>query len=165
MGFHLASPMPVGSILAGRIVKPAGTKYVERRLRARYVDRMRLRHVTIDCADAYELARFWSEVTGWPISDVDEPGDAEVLLEAPDPVPGVLFIQVPEPKSTKNRIHFDWMPTERTRDEEVERVIGLGADPYEDHRRPDGRGWVTLQDPEGNEFCIERSQSEQAAPE
>ena len=119
---------------------------------------MKLRHVTVDCADPYELATFWSKVTGWPVSDVDHPGDDEVLVEAPSPVPGLLFIRVPEGKVVKNRIHFDWVPTERTRDEEVERVLALGAKLYEDHRRPDGRGWVTLLDPEGNEFCIERSE-------
>ncbi|MDI6098767.1 VOC family protein [Actinoplanes sp. NEAU-A12] len=117
---------------------------------------MKLRHVTVDCADPYELATFWSGVTGWPVSDQDTPGDDEVLIEAPPPVPGLLFIRVPEGKTVKNRIHFDWQPTERTRDEEVERVIRLGASLYEDHRGPQGRGWVTLLDLEGNEFCIER---------
>lgn len=116
---------------------------------------MNLRHVTVDCADAYVLATFWSAVTGWPVSDIDAPGDDEVLVEAPSPVPGLLFIEVPESKSVKNRIHFDFAPTERSRDEEVERVVGLGARVFEDHRAPDGRGWVTLLDPEGNEFCIE----------
>jgi predicted enzyme related to lactoylglutathione lyase len=121
---------------------------------------MILRHVTIDCADPYRLASFWSEVTGWPVSGEDKPGEPEVLIEAPSPVPGLLFIQVPEAKTVKNRIHFDWMPTERTRDDEVERIIGLGATLYEDHRRADGLGWVTLLDPEGNEFCVERSTGE-----
>jgi predicted enzyme related to lactoylglutathione lyase len=36
----------------------------------------------------------------------------------------------------------------------VERVIGLGAAFFADFRRPDGSGWITLTDPEGNEFCI-----------
>jgi predicted enzyme related to lactoylglutathione lyase len=121
-----------------------------------------IRHVTIDCAEPYELATFWSEVTGWAVSDEDEPGDAEVLIEAPSPVPGLLFIRVPEGKTAKNRIHFDWMPTGRTRDEEMERVVGLGAKLYEDHRTADGRGWVTLLDPEGNEFCIERGEAERS---
>ncbi|MFD6162016.1 VOC family protein [Nocardia sp. NPDC060256] len=121
---------------------------------------MILRHVTIDCADPYKLASFWSAVTGWPLSDEDEVDDDEALLTAPAPVPGFLFIRVPEGKTVKNRIHFDWMPTERTRDEEVERLIALGATLYEDHRTPEGRGWVTLLDPEGNEFCVERSESE-----
>lgn len=129
---------------------------------ARYCPAMRLRPVTVDCADPYELATFWSRVTGWPLSDEDNPGDPEALVEAPDPVPGLLFIRVPEGKTVKNRIHFDWEPTERTRDEEVERVKGLGATVYEDHRVPDGRGWVTMLDPEDNEFCIERSTAERA---
>ncbi|QBS38814.1 VOC family protein [Nocardia sp. CS682] len=121
---------------------------------------MLLRHVTIDCADPYKLASFWSDVTGWPVSDEDQADDDEALLVAPEPVPGLLFIRVPEGKTVKNRIHFDWVPTERTRDEEVERVIGLGATLFEDHRTADGLGWVTLRDPEGNEFCVERSTSE-----
>lgn len=125
---------------------------------------MKLRHVTVDCADPYELATFWSKVTGWPLSDEDDPGDPEALLMSPAPVPGMLFIRVPEGKAGKNRIHFDWMPTERTRDEAVVRVLDLGAKLYEDHRRPDGLGWVTLLDPEGNEFCIERSTAERDLP-
>src|SRR3954454_17414422 len=118
------------------------------------------RHITIDAAEPYELAQFWSTVTGWPVADGDVPGDDEVLVVAPSPVPGLLFIAVPEGKSVKNRVHLDWGPTERSRDEEVERILSLGATIHEDHRRPDGRGWVTMKDPEGNEFCVERSQAE-----
>jgi len=121
---------------------------------------MMLRHVTFDSADPYELATFWSKVTGWPVSAEDEPGDDEVLVEAPAPVPGLLFVAVAEGKTVKNRVHFDWQPTERTRDEELPRLLALGATVYEDHRKPNGRGWVTLQDPEGNEFCLEMSPAE-----
>lgn len=124
---------------------------------------MILRHLTIDCADPYRLATFWSEATGWPVSDVDEPGDDEVLVEAPSPVPGILFIWVPEAKTVKNRVHFDWQPTERGRDEEVKRLMALGATLHEDHRTADGRGWVTLLDPEGNEFCIEQGKGQPTA--
>ena len=121
---------------------------------------MILRHVTVDCAHPYELATFWSKLTGWPVSSEDQPGDDEVLVEAPAPVPGLLFIAVPEGKTGKNRIHFDLQPTERSRDEELPRLLELGATVYEDHRKPNGRGWVTLQDPEGNEFCLEMSPAE-----
>ncbi|MFF5081655.1 VOC family protein [Actinoplanes sp. NPDC000266] len=121
---------------------------------------MILRHITIDSSQPYELARFWSAVTGWPLSDEDLPDDDEVLLAAPEPVPSLLFIRVPEAKSVKNRLHIDWMPDERTRDEEVERLVGIGAKLYEDHRAEGGLGWVTMQDPEGNEFCVERSTKE-----
>ena len=118
------------------------------------------RHVTVDSADPFALATFWSAVTGWPVSAQDAPGDDEVLVEAPSPLPGLLFIRVPEAKTVKNRVHLDWVPTERTRDAEMERVLGLGASVHEDHRTPEGPGWVTLLDPEGNEFCIERSAAE-----
>lgn len=124
---------------------------------------MILRHVTIDAGNPYELAQFWSTATGWPLGAEDEPGDDEVLVDAPAPVPGILFIAVPEQKTLKNRVHIDWVPTERTRDEEVERLLSLGATIHEDHRQPDGRGWVTMLDPEGNEFCIERSEAERSA--
>ncbi|AVT37706.1 VOC family protein [Plantactinospora sp. BB1] len=63
---------------------------------------MRLRHVTIDCSDPYEMATFWSRLTGWPISGIDQPGDDEVLVEAPGPVLGLLFVRVSEPLSAKN---------------------------------------------------------------
>jgi predicted enzyme related to lactoylglutathione lyase len=68
--------------------------------------------------------------------------------------------QVPEGKAVKNRMHLDLMPARRTRDEEVERAVALGATQVADHRNADGTGFVVLADPEGNEFCIERSRAE-----
>lgn len=120
-----------------------------------------VRHVTIDCADAYSLASFWAQVLDSKVSDEDEPGDEEALVESPGA--SLLFIQVPEPKAAKNRVHLDLQPQDRTRDEEVERLIGLGATLLDDRRNPDGTGWATLADPEGNEFCVERSRAEREA--
>lgn len=117
-------------------------------------------HVTIDCADAYKLGTFWAEVLGSSLADDDFPGDPEALVESPGAA--LLFVTVPEPKSVKNRIHFDIQPDDRTRDEEVERLLALGATLVADRRRPDGRGWATLADPEGNEFCVECSAGERA---
>ncbi|GAA4721594.1 hypothetical protein Prum_010860 [Phytohabitans rumicis] len=54
------------------------------------------------------------------------------------------------------------MPTDRTRDEEVERLKELGETEYKDHRKPDRTGWVTMANPEGNVFCVERSAAERA---
>ncbi|MFG2709960.1 VOC family protein [Streptomyces goshikiensis] len=118
-------------------------------------------HVSIDCADTYRLATFWAEVLDGRIGDDDLPGDPEALVEA-DGV-SLLFIAVPEGKAVKNRIHFDVRPTDRGRDEEVERLLALGATLVADRRRPDGSGWATLADIEGNEFCVERSAAERAA--
>ena len=79
-----------------------------------------------------------------------------------DPASGhrLLFVETGDVKQGKNRVHLDLVPTDRTRDEEVARVIGLGAVEVADRRRPDGRGWVVLADPEGNEFCVLRSDAE-----
>jgi hypothetical protein len=118
-------------------------------------------HVTIDCADTYRLGTFWAEVLDTKIGDDDHPGDPEALVEAGGVA--ILFVAVPDGKTVKNRIHFDIQPTDRSRDEEVERLLALGATPVADHRRPDGTGWVTLADIEGNEFCVERSAAERAA--
>ncbi|MFJ6353705.1 VOC family protein [Streptomyces sp. NPDC092046] len=122
-----------------------------------------VRHITIDCADAYALGGFWAQVLDSKLSDDDRPGDTEVLVESPGA--GLLFIQVPEKKSVKNRIHLDLQPEDRTREEEVERLLALGATLVDDQRRPDGLGWAVLADPEGNEFCVERSKGERAAAE
>jgi catechol 2,3-dioxygenase-like lactoylglutathione lyase family enzyme len=120
--------------------------------------------VTFDCQDPYALARFWSEATGYTEvpDDPNLPEHEESFIGPDGGHPGLLFIRVPEPKSAKNRLHLDLVP-ETTRDEEVERLLGLGATMFEDHRKPDGTGWVTLLDPEGNEFCVERSKAEKAA--
>jgi catechol 2,3-dioxygenase-like lactoylglutathione lyase family enzyme len=125
----------------------------------------RPRNITFDCADPYALVRFWSQVTGYG-EDPDngnEPGDPEGLLVGPDGQPNLLFVAVPEAKSVKNRVHLDLEPQDRTRDQEVERLLGVGATLVADLRRPDGTGWVVLADPEGNELCIERSAAERAA--
>ncbi|MGW6021482.1 VOC family protein [Streptomyces sp. NPDC055099] len=121
-----------------------------------------VRHLTFDCSDAYRQATFWAEILGGKISDEDVPGDPEALVTAEGMT--LLFVTVPDTKTVKNRVHVDLQPQDRTRDEEVERVVGLGAKIVGDHRMPDGRGWVTLTDLEGNEFCVERSAAERPTP-
>ncbi|GGO54172.1 VOC family protein [Streptomyces lasiicapitis] len=120
-----------------------------------------VQNVAIDCADAYELARFWSRVTDRPLHPEDGPGDRETqVLLAEGPV--LHFNQVPEPKKIKNRVHLCLRP-ETSREREVERLLGLGATLVTDQRNPDGSGWAVLADPEGNEFCVLRSESDRAA--
>jgi hypothetical protein len=120
--------------------------------------------ITIDCADPYALASWWSEATGLPLGDDDRPGDDEVMLRTKRD-PFLLFIRVPEGKTVKNRVHLDVNSADGgTRDQEVERMLALGARVFEDHRRPDGTGWVTMLDPEGNEFCACRSNAERELP-
>ncbi|GAA4226755.1 hypothetical protein FHR32_002368 [Streptosporangium album] len=114
--------------------------------------------VTIDCAQPYELAAFWSNATGWEIHPDDKPEDDEILLQGKL---DLLFIRVPEGKTVKNRIHLDVTGTDgTTRDQEVERLLGLGATVHDDRRDSEGVGWVTMLDPEGNEFCVCRAEYE-----
>ena len=120
-----------------------------------------VQNVAIDCADAYGLARFWSEVTGRDPHPEDRPGDPEAQVPLADGL--VLhFNQVPEPKQVKNRVHL-CLRLGTARDQEVQRLLDLGATLVADHRSPDGTGWAVLADPEGNEFCVLRSAAERAA--
>jgi predicted enzyme related to lactoylglutathione lyase len=118
-------------------------------------------NIAIDCANAYQLARFWSDATGHPLDPEDEPGDDETEIMLPGG-PALHFNEVPEPKSAKNRLHLCLRP-DTSRDAEVERLLSLGASLVADRRKPDGWGWVVLADPEGNEFCILLAESERAA--
>ncbi|MEU4371586.1 VOC family protein [Micromonospora chersina] len=68
-----------------------------------------------------------------------------------------------QPPGPTAPLHVDWQPTVRSRDDEVKRLMALGATLHEDHRTADGRGWVTLPDPEGNEFCIEQGKGRSTA--
>ncbi|MFJ4854678.1 VOC family protein [Streptomyces sp. NPDC088730] len=120
-----------------------------------------VQNVAIDCSDAYELACFWSEVTGSPLHPQDGPGDREIQVMLPEG-PLLHFNQVPEPKTAKNRIHLCLRPT-TSREEETERLLALGATLVTDRREPGGAGWAVLADPEGNEFCVLRSESDRAA--
>jgi hypothetical protein len=92
-------------------------------------------HTTVDCRDACALSEWWKR-----------------------------FVEVPETKTTKNRLHLDLRPREGSRDDEVARVVALGAAEVADRSGIDGpgTGWVVLADPEGNEFCVLRSEAELA---
>jgi hypothetical protein len=116
-------------------------------------------NITFDCADPRALARFWGQVTGWPVIEEPSPGFEESAVGmAGEGCPRLYFVRVPEGKTTKNRMHLDVMPADRTQDEEITRLTGLGARIVSD-RRPEF-GWVVLADPEGNEFCVEISVAE-----
>src|SRR5687768_9075502 len=110
--------------------------------------------LAIDCSDPNGLARFWCSVLDYEVQDED---DGIVTIGSPmvpegknhlGPVPPTLtFAHVPEGKTVKNRLHLDLNPTDREQDEEVRRLLDLGA------RHADvGQGdvsWVVLADPEG----------------
>ena len=120
--------------------------------------------LSIDCADAAALAGFWSEALGRPVT----PGaDAEhAAIDATDPASGprLSFQKVPEPKTAKNRLHLDLNvggelgTASEVRQQRVkeaqERLEALGATAVE-WREEFGQQWLVMQDPEGNEFCLQ----------
>jgi hypothetical protein len=126
----------------------------------------RVSHTTFDCHDAFALSTWWKQVldyTDLP-EDLNEPGHAECVIVDPRTGHQLLFIEVPDDTLPGKRMHLDLAPIDRTRDEEVIRVTALGATVLADRRRPDGTGWVVFADPEGNEFCVVRSDAERGQP-
>ena len=115
--------------------------------------------LSIDSADPGGLAWFWCSVLDYEVQDED---DGVIAIGSPlvpegknrlGPVPPTLtFAHVPEGKRIKNRLHIDVNPTDRAQDEEIARLTGLGATVVNDNR-PEF-SWVTLADPEGNEFDV-----------
>ncbi len=109
-----------------------------------------LREIVIDCNDPRLVAGFWSQVLGWKVQEhrgvlwMSESGDWRDL--------SLVFVQVPERKSAKDRIHLDVSPVGCERDDEVARLRALGAQPVDIGQR--NAPWVVLADPEGNEFCV-----------
>lgn len=115
-------------------------------------------YVTVKCHNAYDLSSWWRHVlrSGDVEDRVNRPGDRVCVLAAGSGDLRLLFTEVAEPTDVKNRMHFDIRPTDLTRDEEVARLVELGADQRHDRRDPNdnSKGWVVLEDPEGNEFCV-----------
>jgi len=115
---------------------------------------LRIETVTVDAEDPVSLARFWAEVLDWEWRE-DEDGDVWVEPGRHHPDLGtvrpLLFLEVPESKSVKNRLHLDLTPDDQ--EAEVDRLRALGAIPVSVGQDGD-EDWVVLADPEGNEFCV-----------
>lgn len=137
--------------------------------------------VTFDCADPRYLSEFWCEVLGYVIPPPPPGFDSwdafrETLPEhlrnsasaCEDPEsngPRVFFQRVPEGKSAKNRVHLDVRAAPGLQGEErmgaleaeCDRLVGLGATRVERHEPspPMAAGHIVMQDPEGNEFCLD----------
>ena len=138
--------------------------------------------VTFDCSDPDRLATFWATALGytkqapppgyasWPefLAAQGVPEDrwtaASAIVDPEGIGPRIYFQQVPEPKTVKNRVHLDVnvgggrdTPDAERRgrvNAALERLLGAGATQLRacaEH----GEYWVVMQDPEGNEFCLQ----------
>jgi hypothetical protein len=134
--------------------------------------------VVVDSQRPHDLADWWADVLGWQVEPQDEAFIRRMVaagaaaesdttehrgalvwkvgaaITSPDAGrPRVLFQLVPEQKTVKNRLHLDVRVGAERQDAEVDRLLGLGA--TELWRGAQGpHSWVTMADPEGNEFCV-----------
>jgi hypothetical protein len=138
--------------------------------------------IAIDAADPHALAEWWADLLGWEYEPQDEDFIRRMIAEghaSEDDTtthrgklvwraaainhpggresgrPRILFQEVPEPKTVKNRIHLDLRPGEGDPDKEVllRRALEKGA--KELWRANEGpHEWITVADPEGNELCL-----------
>lgn len=139
--------------------------------------------VTVDSSDPHTLADWWAETLGWEVEPSDEAFIRRMISEGyaseddtkthngvlvwkegaairhPDGLqraPRVLFQLVPEKKSVKNRVHLDVRIGTDDVEATVDKLVARGAQFI--HRGQQGpHSWVTLADPEGNEFCVSAS--------
>lgn len=138
--------------------------------------------VTFDCADPARLAPFWAAALGYKLQDPPEGygswpafltaigireeqwNRASAIVDPDGRGPRIYFQQVPEPKVVKNRVHLDLnvgggpgTPVDQRRervDREVERLQRSGATKQKAFAER-GEYHVVMQDPEGNEFCVQ----------
>ena len=112
-----------------------------------------LHHIVVDAHDLRGLAGFWTQALGWKVLSERE---REVVIGSDVNAPvGMCFMPVTGAKTVKNRLHLDLTTSAEDRDDEIERLLTLGA------RRVDigqtgAESWTVLADPEGNEFCVVR---------
>jgi hypothetical protein len=113
----------------------------------------RIAVIAIDAIQPRIVADFWRAVLGWREVEVDEDG---ISIAPPDGTwPTIDVLAVPEGKSVKNRLHLDLRADECSTEEELQRLLELGARRVDLGQGPDV-SWVVLADPEGNELCLLR---------
>jgi hypothetical protein len=116
------------------------------------------------------FATWEAALKAWNVPE-EEWNSASAIVDPEGRGPRIFFQQMDTPKPGKNRLHLDlnvsggYAASPKTRrlqvDKEVDRLLGLGAtkqkvwdEPPRSEGEPD-EYWVVLQDPEGNEFCVQ----------
>ena len=138
--------------------------------------------VVIDCANPDRLAKFWAAALGYKVQDPpdgystwdeflramkipeEDWNSASAVVDPEGKGPRLYFQRVPEGKVVKNRVHLDLnvgggreTPMDKRKlrvDAEAERLAGEGATKVRPMEQR-GEYWVVMQDPEGNEFCLQ----------
>jgi len=138
--------------------------------------------VTFDCGDPAALAEFWAAALGyvlqpppegfdswdaalaaWGIPE-DQRNERSAVVDPDGAGPRVFFQRVPEGKTAKNRVHLDVRAAPALEGEarmaEIEsaseRLVALGATRVQRFEADlAGGGYIVMQDPEGNEFCLD----------
>jgi hypothetical protein len=137
--------------------------------------RTRLNSICFDCARPAALARFWAVVLDYQVRPYDEAeierlrglgildleDDPHVVIDDPSGQgPSVWFNQVPERKVAKNRVHLD---VNVAGQDEIDRLVALGAHVLRPVGAVEGQTWVVMLDPERNEFCAMPAQEVEVA--
>ena len=105
----------------------------------------KLYEIVIDSADPFAMAEWWHGVLGGELGGNRDDGSAWLDQLPQVPFDALVFAHVPEPKTVKNRIHWD------VDVDDARRLLDHGATVL--HEPDDDISWHVLADPEGNEFC------------
>jgi predicted enzyme related to lactoylglutathione lyase len=112
----------------------------------------RLHALCFDANDPARLARFWAGVLGWEMAG--DPQDGIALLPSDDTGFRIRFLPAEEPKTGRNRMHFDLTSTSlEDQQQTVSRSLEFGGRHIDIGQGPDA-AHVVLADPEGNEFDV-----------
>ena len=116
----------------------------------------RFTELVVDCRDPEALAAFWAAVLDYRVLSRED-GDVEIGPHAGvgGAAPTLIFTRVADPTPGKVKLHIDVSPTDRDQDDELQRLLDLGAVPTEVGQTGE-ETWRVLADPEGNAFCLLR---------
>lgn len=127
--------------------------------------------ITVDAAGPRALGAFWCDVLGYveqpPPPGFDtwddaldsmgiarsDPDRAFAIVDPEGIGPRMFFLKVPEGKTAKNRLHLDVHTDPDEMQARVAELVSIGATVVGEYDEPEGH-WITLLDPEGNEFCL-----------
>jgi predicted enzyme related to lactoylglutathione lyase len=113
----------------------------------------RIACIAINAIEPERVADFWCAVLGWRRTEEDD--EVITIRGEDDSAAGIDLVRVPDRKRVHNRLHLDLRADGSSFDEELDRLLSLGAT-RADVGQPDDVTWVVLADPEGNEFCLLR---------